>query len=250
MADVEGTLATANNSQEAGSPDQGNNTETQTTGGLQAALRKELRGDERLGGFGNASELAEAFLNQSDKLSQAVTLPGENASEQELVEFRRRLGVPEKPDEYEFEEGLPEEMQPKTFDKWYKDVAHSAGLSKDQAAALRKAFAEQYTAGIKEVQKHKQASLEKAQKELREKYGDEYEQNIVKAQRVVKTLGGEEFSSYLEESGMGNDPRMVDAMVRFANLVSEDKLITGSVDGAGNERTKSPYGSWMKERFS
>lgn len=250
MADVEGTLATANNSQEAGSPDQGNNTETQTSGGLQAALRKELRGDERLGKFGNASELAEEFLNQSDKLSQAVTIPGENASEQELVEFRRRLGVPEKPDEYEFEESLPEEMQPKTFDKWYKETALGAGLSKEQAAALRKAFAEQYTAGIKEVQKHKQASLEKTQKELREKYGDKYEENIVKAQRVVKTLGGDEFVSYLEESGLGNDPRMVDAMVRFANLVSEDTLVAGSVDGAQNKGTKSPYGDWMKKRFS
>jgi hypothetical protein len=239
MADVEGTVATANNSEEAGSQDQGNNTEKQTSGGLQAALRKELRGDERLGKFGNASELAEEFLNQSDKLSQAVLIPGENASEQELVEFRRRLGVPEKPDEYEFEEGLPDEMQPKTFDKWYKDIAHSAGLSKSQAAALRKAFAEQYSAGLKEVQKH-----------LREKYGDKYEENIVKAQRVVKTLGGDEFVSYLEETGLGNDPRMVDAMVRFAGLVSEDTLISGSVDGAQNKGTKSPYGDWMKKRFS
>ena len=58
---------------------------------------------------------------------------------------------------------------------------------------------------------------------LKKEYGKNYDHNMAMAKRVYN-LGGKELWDYLEESGLGNDPRLTKASVEYGRLISEDSL--------------------------
>ena len=52
---------------------------------------------------------------------------------------------------------------------------------------------------------------------------EDFDKNMAMAKRVM-WLGGPELDSYLEETGLGNDPRITRVMVGFGKMISEDSL--------------------------
>jgi hypothetical protein len=221
MSDTEGTLAAGNNPQEGnnageGNKAEGNNQTSSQSLGWRAGLRTDLREDDRFTNFRNTSELAEAYLKQEDRLSKAVLIPGENASEEERKAYKQKLGIPESKDRYELDED------------WLKETAYEAELTPEQAKKVGDALKKKQTEAVKG-----------AETKLRETWGGEYEKNLEKAQRAVKTFGPDGFMDYLEETGLGNDPRMIQTMHAFAEAVSEDTLVPG--EGGTSQKAKQPW---------
>ena len=80
--------------------------------------------DERLRRYADTyaspADLAKAALDLRQKLSNAVTVPGKGASEEEHATFRKRLGIPDTPDGYEVE--IPEGIEMSAAGQWTKPL--------------------------------------------------------------------------------------------------------------------------------
>lgn len=189
----------------------------------QTWLPKDLRGHEKLGGFTGAGELANAYLEAASKTEGAVVPPGEDATDEQITEFYRRIGHPEQPSEYELAEGVDTEED----EEWFRQIAHKAKLTKGQARDLYNEYAARIKETTEAQAKARADAAAKAEETLKNEWGEQYESRLGKAQGLVKQLAGEEFISYLNESGLGNDVRLIKAMDKFASLISEDSLVLG-----------------------
>ena len=84
-------------------------------GDWKGALPEELRGNESLGKFKSAAELAKSYLSMEKLVGRkTVGMPDENSSEEEWGTLFDRLGRPSSADKYEIKraEELPPELRP------------------------------------------------------------------------------------------------------------------------------------------
>lgn len=147
-----------------------------------------------------------------------------------------KLGRPEKPDEYNFDdiehaELLNSEENAETA-KAFREIAHKRGLSQRQAAGVMddvmKITAEQ--------QKQHTEALQKGVEELKKEYGEHFEERTALANKTLKTAvekgGGdwEALSEALSRTGLANDPNLVKAISSIGRQMQQDKIW-----GAGGE---------------
>jgi hypothetical protein len=230
-----------NGSEGGASPQQPQTSEQQTQRNW---LPKDLRDREEFQDITKAGELANRYLETKQKLDNAVPLPGEEATNDELQQFYNKLGRPEQPDGYEFDEPPEGTQRDEEFESWFRNTAHKLGLTKQQARGLYNEYNNLVAQSQQQQQQQRQQRQEEAKKELKQELGEQYDEQISQAQRVVSQLGGEELKEALDESGFGDDPRMIRAWMKIAQAVSEDTLELGQ----GSLGQKDPR-KWLKERY-
>jgi hypothetical protein len=65
----------------------------------------------------------------------------------------------------------------------------------------------------------------KAESDLKREWGNTYDGNVTAAKTAISQFADPDFVQYLDESGLGNDPRMTRVMSRIGKaLVGETKL--------------------------
>jgi len=157
------------------------------------------------------------------KKSSAVNIPGEKSTPEEIAAYRKAVGVPETVDGYQLKpEKLPDGV---TWDdatgKAFAEIAHKHHIP---AAAMKELAAlqlSQESMRAEEVGKMIGAELERGKQELQTAWGANFDKNISLAARVAQTVGLDPHTDGLR------DPKVVQALVRFAGMMSEDKLVTG-----------------------
>jgi hypothetical protein len=70
--------------------------------------------------------------------------------------------------------------------------------------------------------------------------GDKLAATLAAASKAVG-LAGEEFKTFLNETGYGNHPSMVRAMAMFGKALSEDRFVTGTGQGAQADVAKRMF---------
>lgn len=196
-------------------------------------LPESLRGDETLSQFSKIGELGEAYKSLSGKLENAIVPPGEDATEEEVAAYRKAIGIPDKPDEYELPEiktGDGVEVKSDVED-WFRKAAYEAGLSQDQAVKFRELWAQQSTQTATATKEELQKQAVEAENTLRKEFGDRYDENIALAKRVVSSAG-EDFQKKLNLSGLSSDPAMIRMVVHYARATGNDTMPGGGVGGA------------------
>jgi hypothetical protein len=152
-------------------------------------LRLDLRGHEGLAGLTSASELAERYIDLSSK---AVTVPGEEATEEDWAAYHAKMGVPESPDGYQLE---PTETVPEQYVKDFAARAQKANLTPQQARDLYQANIEAHRAVLEEQNQ----AVEQAEKTLRDEWGEGYDDNVQAAVKAARKLGGDALAKSLVE---------------------------------------------------
>lgn len=191
-------------------------------------LPDDLKGNEDLSQFATIGELGKAFLDARGKAEQAIEIPGEDATEEQRAAYREKMGIPQSPEDYKFEElELPSEFKGQAeFDTWFAQKSHELGLTADQASRLRNEMLTLNSENTSAQQKAFEKSKADTEKQLREVYGDRYEENLELARKAVKSRNPE-FADFLRESGLTNHPEMVRLMADIGQLYSEDRLPGG-----------------------
>jgi hypothetical protein len=187
-------------------------------------LPKDLREEAALHQFKSPGELARAFLDAEQKAQAGITRPSDEASAEEWAAYREALGIPESPDGYQLEASDGGELD-EELAGWFREAAHEAGLSQDQAQKLLQKWDESNSpeAYAEKLAKGK----EQVEKQLREEWGKEFDANFNYAVKAMDQFAGEDFRSYLDETGMGNDPRMIRAMSQIGKAMLDDSLVSG-----------------------
>lgn len=193
------------------------------------SLPDDLKGNETLKGFDGVESLAKAHLT-----TQAT-----------LAELQAKAPVvPAKPEEYGLPdkfEGLPDDFIKAESTK-FADFAHKHGLTKEQALGLFEAMA----ADERDSLAAAEAKLAQAAKEttaaLVKEYGDKWEEKASagsKALVKIAELAGikaEDFTAMLDVTGIGDNPLLIKASLKLADLISSDAF-ERSFTGGGVERT-------------
>ena len=216
-------------------------TEAETAADWKAGLPDEIREATSLKDINDIESLAKGYVHaQSMVGSDKVVIPGKDATQEVKDEFWNQIGRPETSEGYKVPtENMPGEVpMSEEHLKGFFEEAHAIGLTGQQAAALIRYQAK----SVSEQMESSQASFDEDHKEaestLRKEFGAAYDQNLQLAKSAVKKFGGDELSDYLNETGLGNDPRLIKAFAAIGRAVSEDEII-GS--GHGQPFFLSPH---------
>lgn len=200
----------------------------------EAQLSDDLKGLEIWKDHSTISDVARALIKSKTDGKGLVKIPDSTTGEEELKAFRKANGVPDTVDGYKFDEAqLPEGMSMDTeMSKWFKEIAHKLGLNQHQANTL---FAEE---SKRRIQTHNtaQEGVNKGIDTVKQKWGVDYDANLVVANRAVSKFGSIAFPEFLKKSGLGNNPEMLEFCLAVGKGMSEDKLTPGQ--GPGGEEIK------------
>ena len=169
------------------------------------------------------------------KKANAVPVPNEKSTPEEISAYRKAIGVPESPEGYKLKpEQLPNGVS--WDDSVAKRAAELAHRHNIPAAAMselmkfdleRAALMNQAAASMIETQ------LESGRAELQRVYGDKMPEKIELARRAAVTAG-------VDPSSQGFvDPQVVKAIVSLAEKLSDDRLIEGNQTGISSTRARA-----------
>lgn len=119
---------------------------------------------------------------------QLVRLPGDPDDAEAWSEVHAKLGRPEGPDGYQFDNAAPPEG---TVDlaPWFREQAHAHGLNQRQAAGMLEAYNAQIGTLLQEQEETKAAQLEQDVTALKREWGTEYEANVQAGKRFAAAFG-------------------------------------------------------------
>lgn len=142
-----------------------------------------------------------------------------------------RLGRPESPDGYELTPAGQDADE--DFMGWFKNTAHSANLTKAQAAQMQSAYDEYVMQRQdQELQSH-QANVLAEDKALQKEWGNGYDKNIRKAQMAAQTLGLDEDALTALEYAKGYGATL-NWLTSMADALGEDNFVSGEGGGGQN----------------
>lgn len=248
MTDTEtnGSVVTGNPEATIGAVEatNGSNAETNAAGPF-AALSEDKRDWVGKKGFQSMDALVTSYQEVEKWQGRAIPLPGEDAKPEEWDKVWTRLGRPEKPEGYEL---APPDTMPDTmpydqgFADAFKTAAHKAGLPKAAAKSLHDWFVE---TSVSSATKQAQASVDKANAELRTAWGDPnsdtYKANLKLADRGIQALGGDALMGALKRTGLlGPQGEVLDASIAKAfalagkSMAMEGEFVTGGGTGGAD----------------
>lgn len=168
--------------------------------------------------------------------SEKVPLPTNWDDEEQVARYFKAAGWPEKPDDYEFSRPeLPKDLPyDEDGEKYIRGVIHNAKLNKKQAQIVYDNLAKlqiQRHAAWHEQQTKSRAELETA---LVREYGPNIDSVKSQALAVVQQHADGQFRDFLNETGLGNDPRMVRFLASVAKSQGGETRLIGRAPPPAN----------------
>lgn len=229
-----------------GSPPQG--TTAPQLPGWTAAATKELRADPRFTAyaakFKSLDEAVKSALELESKMGAMVSIPGEDATPEEIAAFWKKAGVPESKTDYKLDKGTLSDADYNAF----LETAHSAGMPQPVAAKLLdwyKGRATEYAAQqeaqrAQELAARKTAKVE-AERVLKERLGADYQTAQDTMRRAVSQHMTPALAKKLSDSGLGNDPDLALILYHLGKTLNEDTSVRGEGPGASQGGTWFSY---------
>lgn len=190
-----------------------------------SSLPDDLRG--RLGDVKSPADLARAYIELQKKAQEASTaVPGEDAPEEAWERFWNAAGRPSSPEGYTLPEVDGVDWNQPLLTEM-KKIAHAAGVTKSQWSRL--------VEGLIRVERQQlQQQREEAERvstQLQQEWGGAYQRKLGLAQRVIRTLGGEDVLDAIDRSPLGNHPGFIRMMARIGEALAEEGVISAAFEG-------------------
>ena len=180
-------------------------------------------------------DLGRAYTNLEKLLGrEKVPVPVDENDEEGWQRWYNAAGRPEAPDKYEFQrpELPPDLPYDEDTEKAFRAWSHSNGLSKKQAKNLYEGFVKtqiERHAGWAKEQQQRKAELEAG---LQREYGGKLEAVKAQAGSVVREFADPEFREFLDQSQLGNDPRMIRFMAKVGAKMQGETRLKGAPPAA------------------
>jgi hypothetical protein len=180
------------------------------------------------------NHLAERALTMRQKLANAIIPPGKDAKPEEIAAYRQKIGVPETPDGYTWQD--PEGYTPTETDKAMRGTMakafHDANISAEAAKALTATYREMITAQAQAIKDADAKYAQESDAALKTEWGADYEKNKTYAGRAAKEIFGDQFDdarNIEDKNGkfVLDNPIMLKALAKIGREMGEDRL--GSV---------------------
>ncbi len=180
---------------------------------------------------------ANSVLKSAMNLEKMIGAPAEevvrvpaNADEETLRSVYSKLGMPDTPDGYEFNQDGP--MADENLQGPMKELYHKAGLTKAQAAILEQgAGALSEHLGNQDAEAY-QATIAAQDKELQKEFGNAYNKQISIAQQAAEQLGFNGDILNAIESAVGYK-ETIKFMAGLGSYLGESRFVDGNGGGEG-----------------
>jgi hypothetical protein len=195
------------------------------------------KNDERFYGYESTADMLKSHVELMG-LKGGVTVPGEGADEAAIAAYRKAIGVPEKPEDYELPQvELPQGMQRNdAMTAAFLKDAHELGMPPHMVKELFARDTKRRIEDRQNILKNIEDDHNKAVSTLQEKWpGEQYDKNVGIAVAAVKHLIGPEGLKYLQDEGMASDPVLVEAFHAVGTKVLDDKALSGQTAGSSGD---------------
>lgn len=162
---------------------------------------------------------------------EKVPVPKSEDDAEGWERYFRAAGKPEKAEEYEFKverEKLPQNFYDEEAEKSFRQWAHANHLNKRQAANLHDAYVKAHLERHKAWEDHQKQTKAKLQTDLMREHGAGYEGFMKGAKGAISRYSDPDFLQYLDESGLGNDPRLIRAFGRIGKEMMGESRLAGA----------------------
>lgn len=164
-----------------------------------------------------------------------IALPSENAGEDAWNEFYSKLGRPDDATGYKVSDTtkLPDGVEiDSTQLGEAQSLFHKLGLNSSQGQGILDWYYGSVGAAATQTAEAAANNQATARAALQDEWGENYNLNLERAQGALKQFEeGTELLSLLEESGLGDDPRVIKYLAKIGAQFADD-----SVDGGGTNR--------------
>lgn len=202
---------------------------------IKANLSEDLRGDSSLSTITSLEGLAKGYVHAQKAIGKdRIAVPDKHATMDDWQQVFKKLGVPEKVEEYKFK--LPEgaEVNDETL-KALSEAGHKAGLLPFQMEQVFEKYYEIAKASSDSQLTTLKAKAEEDVNALKKEWGEGYETQTKKANVAFKELLPDEADrKRLIEDGMASHPSVVRLLANAAKFFKEDTFVghgEGSLGG-------------------
>jgi hypothetical protein len=188
-----------------------------------ASLPPELREAPSLAKFADPAALAKSYSELETLIGRkGVVVPGDKDGPEAHARFRQALGVPDKPEGYQFQrpEGVPEAAWNAEGAKQFATWAHELGLTPQQAQGLAERFGRMQGEAAQRAAEGIEPDGRKMEDVLRSEWGAKYDAQVEVAKRAAKQFGDAAALDALEAKVGG--AAMVRMFARIGEALGED----------------------------
>lgn len=203
--------------------------------------------------FNSVDDLVQANLESRKKLSKSVTVPGKNASDEDLSSYREALGVPVDVDGYEFplEDGVERTEEMMDAEDHWANIFLDNNIPKETADVLVREFKTEIGRIFEQKAANDETYAKHAEETLRREWEDDYDKNIIFASRASEALLGDDYEDvrHLETTDgkyMLDHPLMVKMFAKLGREMGEGAL--GSVATEGEKDTLMEQANSYREK--
>ena len=194
-------------------------------------IPQSYREEKSLENFNNMEDLLKSYLH-AQKLVGAdkIPVPNKHATDDDWKEVFKRLGAPEKPEDYKYNIDQLDQTQIAEFNK----TAHQLGLLPKQAEGLIKFYNELSNNQASSLEQRAEDAQLKTETDLKKEFGHQYSKRLDQAKRLAVGTLGEEFleNTILQDgSRLGDNINIIKAFSNLADKLSEDEIIKGDTSG-------------------
>ena len=195
-----------------------------------ASLSEEIRADKSLENIKDIEGLAKSYVH-AQKLVGAdkIPVPNKFATDKDWDAVYQKLGRPENPSGYKYD--LPEDQSiNQEALKNFSDQAHKLGLLPTQANGVVKFYNELTASSLQEQETTAVTARENSTKELKQEWGQAYDQKINQASNLAKSVGASELfdANLADGTKLGDHPVMIKAFAELASKMGEDSITQSS----------------------
>lgn len=193
-----------------------------------SSLSKDLQEHPSLKKITSVEALAGSFVNAQKMIgADKLVIPGKHSTDEDWTNVYRKLGVPEKLEEYgvKFKDGVTVDEK---FSNDFRAQAHKLGVLPKQAQALADWFSDINLGAETQLKADLDKQFQAGVANLKKDWGNSFELNVGRANRVLSELGGKEISEYFVKNGLGGNEQVIRLLAKVGEtLYKEHKFVEG-----------------------
>ena len=200
-------------------------------------IPEDLKGRAEWDRISKPEDIFTNYIHQTQTISKSVRIPDASSTPEQINEFYQKLGKPADKAEYDFTYTGQENyiFNKDSFDFGvFQDAAEAANLSKKQYEALAQKYLDvqnqNYVNYVASLESDAAAEVQKAEAELRSKWGQKYDMNIQAISNKMNSTYSEETLNRMAEAGLFRDAAFLEHQLLLTKMQSGDTLyIDGNV---------------------
>ena len=205
-------------------------TQEETKVDFRSLIPDEYKEDKALANFQDMNQFVKSYLHAQKMVGlDKIPVPNKHATDEDWQEVYKRLGAPEKPDQYKYNFAKDQKVDEASL-KAFNEVAQKNGLMPKQAENIVKFYNELSQQAVgQEASKVDAARLE-SETVLKTEYGSEYNKRLDQAKRLAsQTLGTDFLNNTILKDGskLGDNVSLIKAFSTLADKLSEDEIVKG-----------------------